>query len=31
MSQKGKQKKGVFLVNDRDCFALSYFVFTNQN
>ena len=27
--RKGKTK-GVFLVNDRECFALSHFIFTNQ-
>ena len=31
MSEKEKQRKGVFLVNDRECFALSHFIFTNQN
>ena len=31
MSEKEKQRKGVFLVNDRECFALSHFTFTNQN
>ena len=30
-TEKKKQRKGVFLVNIRDCFALSYFIFTNQN
>ena len=25
MSEKEKQRKGVFLVNDRECFALSHF------
>ena len=29
--QKKKQRKGVFLVNDRECFALSHFIFTNQS
>ena len=29
--RKGKQKKGVFLVNNRECFELSHFTFTNQN
>ena len=28
ISEKEKQKKGVFLVNDRECFALSHFIFT---
>ena len=28
MSEKENQKKGVFLVNDRECFALSHFIFT---
>ena len=31
MSEKEKQKEGVFLVNDRECFASSHFTFTNQN
>ena len=31
MSEKQKQKKEVFLVNNRECFALSHFVFTKQN
>ena len=31
MLEKKKQKKGEFLVNDRECFALSHFIFTNQN
>ena len=31
MSEKAKQRKGVFLVNDRECFALSHFIFTKQN
>ena len=31
MSEKEKQKKEVFLVNDRECFALSHFIFTKQN
>ena len=31
MSEKEKQKEGVFLVNDRECLALSHFIFTNQN
>ena len=29
--RKRKQQKRVFLVNDRECFALSHFIFTNQN
>ena len=28
ISEKEKQKKGVFLVKDRECFALSHFIFT---
>ena len=31
MSENGKQWKGVFLVKDRESFALSHFIFTNQN
>ena len=31
MSEKEKKKKGVFLVNNRECFALSHFTFTNEN
>ena len=31
MSEKEKQRKGDFLVNDRECFALSHFIFANQN
>ena len=31
MSEKEKQSKWVFLVNDGECFAISHFVFTNQN
>ena len=31
MSEKEKQSKGVFLVNDRKYFALSHFIVTNQN
>ena len=31
ISEKEKQWKGVFLVNDRECFVLSHFIFTNQN
>ena len=31
MSDYKKQWKGVFLVKDRECFALSHFIFTNQN
>ena len=30
MSEKEKQRKSVFLVNDKECFALSHFIFTNQ-
>ena len=30
MSEKQKQKKEVFLVNNRECFALSHFIFTKQ-
>ena len=30
MSEKEKQRKGVFLVNKRQCFALFHFNFTNQ-
>ena len=29
--RKGKTKEKVFLVNDMECFALSHFIFTNQN
>ena len=29
--RKEKQRKGVFPVNDRECFALSNFIFTNEN
>ena len=29
--RKGNQRKRVFLVNDRKYFALSNFIFTNQN
>ena len=29
--RKKKQRKGVFLVNKRQCFALFHFNFTNQN
>ena len=30
--RKGKkQKKEVFLVNDRECYALSHFIFTKQS
>ena len=29
--RKGKTRKGDFLVNDRECFALSHFIFANQN
>ena len=31
MSEKGKQKKEVFLVNDRECYALSHFIFAKQS
>ena len=31
MTEKEKQRKGVFLVNDMGCFALFHFIFTNQN
>ena len=31
MSKNEKQWKGGIPVNDRGCFALSYFIFTNQN
>ena len=31
MSENKKQWKGVFLVKDREYFALSHFIFTNQN
>ena len=31
MPEIEKQVKSVFLVNDRECFALSHFIFTNQN
>ena len=31
MSEKEKQRKGVFLVNNRECFASSHFIFTKQN
>ena len=31
ISEKEKQRKGVFLVNNREYFALSHFTFTNQN
>ena len=30
MSEKEKQRKKVFLVNDREYFASSHFIFTNQ-
>ena len=29
--RKGKKGKGVFLVNDTECFVLSHFIFTNKN
>ena len=31
MSENEKQWKGTFLVKHRECFALSHFIFTNQN
>ena len=31
MSEKEKQRKAVFVVNNRECFALSHFIFSNQN
>ena len=31
MSEKEKQRKGVFLVNSIEYFALSHFTFINQN
>ena len=31
MSDMGKQRKEVFLVNNREYFALSHFSFTKQN
>ena len=31
MLEKEKQRKGIFLVNDKECFALSHFIFSNQN
>ena len=31
MLEKEKQRKGIFLVNDKECFALSHFTFSNQN
>ena len=31
MPEKEKQVKAVFLVNNSECFALSLFIFTNQN
>ena len=31
MSEKEKQRKRVFVVNNRECFALSHFTFANQN
>ena len=30
MSEKEKQRKGVFLVNNREYFILSYFIFTEE-
>ena len=31
VSEKEKPKKGVFLVNYRECLALSHFILTKQN
>ena len=31
MSEKEKQRKGVSLLNDKECFALYHFIFTKQN
>ena len=31
MSEKEKQRKRVYLLNDMECFALFHFNFTNQN
>ena len=31
MSENEKQQKRVFLVKDKECFALSHFIFVNQN
>ena len=31
MSEKKKQKKGLLLINDTECFALSNSIFNNQN
>ena len=31
MSEKEKQRKRVFLLNNTECFALSHFNFTNQS
>ena len=31
MLEEQRQRKGVFVVNDRECFELSHFIFTNQN
>ena len=31
MSEKEKQRKGVFLGNDKEYIALSHFTFTKQN
>ena len=31
MSEKEKQRKRVFVVSNRECFALSHFTFANQN
>ena len=30
MSEKEKQRKGVFLVNNREYFILSHFIFTEE-
>ena len=31
MSENEKQWKGIFLLKYRECFALSHFIFINQN
>ena len=31
MLEKENQRKGIFLVDDKECFALSHFSFSNQN
>ena len=31
MSENEKQRKGISLVHDKECFALSHFIFTKQN